>query len=873
MYHSKTSSQVIKELNTDERLGLSTQQANELLSKNGKNKLNEKKKKTNFTRFIEQFKDVMILILLVAAAISFVIACFEGEVKEFFEPLLILLIVVMNAIIGVAQESKAEKALDALKNLSAPHARVLRNGKEEIINAEDIVVGDIVKLEAGDFIPADCRLIQSVSLKSEESALTGESVPSEKDASAQVDEKAPIGDRTNMVFSGCSITYGSATAVVVRTGMNTEMGKIANLLDGESDGKTPLQQKLASLGKYLGILALAVCGIIFVVGITSGLEVIDIFMTAVSLAVSAIPEGLPAIVTVVLAIGVQRMVKKNAIIRRLPAVETLGSASVICSDKTGTLTQNRMTLVKAWLNDGDITEDISSNNSDKIVELLSVATLCCNGSVGFEGEKAVHIGDPTETAIIYAAHVNGKEKSSLESENPRLAELPFDSDRKLMTTVNKVNGKNLVIVKGAFDVLAGRCIAGDVERAKQVNDEMSSNALRVIAVAYKYIDTVPSTPECEELENGLTLYGLVGMIDPPRIEAAEAVKVCRKAGIKPVMITGDHIVTATAIAKQLGIFADGDRAITGAELDNMTDSELDGAVEDIAVYARVSPENKIRIVKAWQRSDKVVAMTGDGVNDAPALKAADIGCAMGITGTDVAKGAADMTLTDDNFATIVDAVREGRGIYANIKKVVGFLLGTNIGEVIAVFAAMMICHQTPLLSMQLLWINLVTDSLPAIALGMEDVEKDVMDQSPKPKKEGLFARGYGAKIIIWGIMFGTLSLAAFFIGKGGINGADLECGRTMAFMTLALSQVIQSFNMRSEHSLFKTGLFGNKKLNLSVLVSLALVAIVLFTPLSVAFGMIYLTVEQYLIGFGLALIPVAVMELMKLIEALIKKNK
>ncbi len=873
MYHNESISDVIKNLNTDEKKGLSDSQVSERSSEYGKNKLNEKKKKTTLARFIEQFKDVMILILLVAAAISFVIACIEGQPKEFFEPLLILVIVVMNAIIGVAQESKAEKALDALKNLSAPHARVIRDGKELIINAEDLVPGDIIRLEAGDFVPADCRLLQSVSLKSEESALTGESVPSEKDALAVVDEKAPIGDRTNMVFSGCSITYGTAVAVVVRTGMNTEMGKIANLLDGEDDGKTPLQQKLASLGKYLGILALAVCGIIFVVGITSGMDVIDIFMTAVSLAVSAIPEGLPAIVTVVLAIGVQRMVKKNAIIRRLPAVETLGSASVICSDKTGTLTQNRMTLVKAWLDEGDITEDISNSNSEKIVGLLTTACLCCNGAIEIEGEKISHIGDPTETAIIYASYINGKDKNALEAESPRLAELPFDSDRKLMTTVNKVNGKNLVIVKGAFDVLEKRCIAGNVDRARQVNDEMSRNALRVLTVAYKYIDNVPAEPTFEELENGLTLMGLVGMIDPPRKEAADAVKVCRRAGIKPVMITGDHIVTATAIAKQLGIYTDGDNAITGAQLDNMTDAELDAAVENIAVYARVSPENKIRIVKAWQRKERVVAMTGDGVNDAPALKAADIGCAMGITGTDVAKGASDMTLTDDNFATIVDAVREGRGIYSNIKKVVGFLLGTNIGEVITVFASMMICREAPLLSMQLLWINLVTDSLPAIALGMEDVEKGIMDEKPKPKNEGLFAKGYGVKIVIWGLMFGIISLASYFIGKGQIVGGNIEAGRTMAFLTLALSQVIQAFNMRSERSIFKTGLFGNKKLNLSVLVSLSLIAVVLFTPLSIPFGMIHLTLEQYIYGISLALVPVAVMEIMKLIESIIKKKK
>lgn len=546
-----------------------------------------------------------------------------------------------------------------------------------------------------------------------------------------------------MIFSGCSVTYGTATAVVTATGMDTEMGKIANLLENEEEGQTPLQKKLAQLGKYLGILAIAACAIIFIVGIVNGIPVMEIFMTAVSLAVSAIPEGLPAIVTIVLSIGVQRMVKKNAIIRRLPAVETLGSASIICSDKTGTLTQNRMTLVEAYW-DGGKTEKVSTQNSAEIRRLLQYATLCCDGSIVFHGSEQQHIGDPTETAIILAAHQNGITQESLSREYPRLAEIPFDSDRKLMSTVNRIDGQNIVIVKGAFDMMAQRCIQGDLDTAKRITEEMSSSALRVLAVAYKKIDEVPDSPTSDELENGLTFLGLVGMIDPPRPEAKEAVATCRKAGIKPVMITGDHVVTASAIAKELGILQPSDRAITGSELDAMTDSQLDEQVENIAVYARVSPENKIRIVKAWQRKGQVVSMTGDGVNDAPALKAADIGCAMGITGTDVAKGAADMTLTDDNFATIVDAVREGRGIYANIKKVVGFLLGTNIGEIITVFAAMLLWHKTPLLSMQLLWINLVTDSMPAIALGMEAVEPDIMEQKPKPKNEGIFAHGLGS---------------------------------------------------------------------------------------------------------------------------------
>ncbi len=869
IFYHETGENVLKELGSDASYGLTDEQVLQRKQQYGENRLREKKKKTNLQRFLDQFKDVMILILIGAALISFVVACVEGNPKEFFEPALILLIVVVNAIMGVMQESKAEKALDALKGLSAPHARAIRNGVETILNASELVPGDIIRLEAGDFIPADARLLHSVSLKSEESALTGESVPSEKDARSIVDQNAPLGDRNNMIFSGCSITYGTATAVVTATGMDTEMGKIANLLENEEEGQTPLQKKLAQLGKYLGILAIAACAIIFIVGIVNGIPVMEIFMTAVSLAVSAIPEGLPAIVTIVLSIGVQRMVKKNAIIRRLPAVETLGSASIICSDKTGTLTQNRMTLVEAYW-DGGKTEKVSTQNSAEIRRLLQYATLCCDGSIVFHGSEQQHIGDPTETAIILAAHQNGITQESLSREYPRLAEIPFDSDRKLMSTVNRIDGQNIVIVKGAFDMMTQRCIQGDLDTAKRITEEMSSSALRVLAVAYKKIDEVPDSPTSDELENGLTFLGLVGMIDPPRPEAKEAVATCRKAGIKPVMITGDHVVTASAIAKELGILQPSDRAITGSELDAMTDSQLDEQVENIAVYARVSPENKIRIVKAWQRKGQVVSMTGDGVNDAPALKAADIGCAMGITGTDVAKGAADMTLTDDNFATIVDAVREGRGIYANIKKVVGFLLGTNIGEIITVFAAMLLWHKTPLLSMQLLWINLVTDSMPAIALGMEAVEPDIMEQKPKPKNEGIFAHGLGVRVVLQGFMFGILTLIGFQVGEQ-VTGT-LAGGQTMAFMVLALSQVVQAFNMRSVHSLFQIGFFGNHKLNWAALLSIVLVAIVLFTPVRVAFGLVILPWKLYLLALGLILTPLVVMEISKAL-GLLKHQK
>ncbi|MBE5742698.1 MAG: cation-translocating P-type ATPase [Clostridiales bacterium] len=879
--HSQNVNEVLSALSTDQTKGLTSAQVAENVEKFGPNKLEEKKKKSLVARFFEQFKDVMIIILLIAAAISLGVAIYQAvknnhlDVVEMVEPFLILAIVLLNAIIGVAQESKAENALEALKNMSAPHARVIRDGVEKIVMSADLVPGDIIKLEAGDFVPADARLIKSVNLKSEESALTGESVPSEKFADASVKEKAPIGDRTNMVFSGCSITYGTALAVVTATGMQTEMGKIAGILANEKESKTPLQERLAKLGGMLGILVLGICAVMFTVQLVrDGLgfdNIVGSFMSAISLAVSAIPEGLPAVVTIVLSIGVQRMVKRNAIIRRLPAVETLGSSSVICSDKTGTLTQNRMTLVKTYVDGGEITE-FNGKAEGETYKMLCYGSLCSDGKVVFENGAEKHIGDPTETAIVLAAHKAGGEQDDLNEQFPRKAELPFDSDRKLMTTVNIVNGKPIAIVKGAFDVIAQRTVKGDVERARIACDEMSSNALRVLAVAYKELDKVPEKATFEELENGLTFIGLVGMIDPPRPECKVAVETCRQAGIKPVMITGDHIVTATAIAKELGIFVDGDKALTGAQLDEMSDEELDREVRNISVYARVSPENKIRIVKAWQKKGEVVSMTGDGVNDAPALKAADIGCAMGITGTDVAKGAADMTLTDDNFATIVDAVKEGRGIYENIKKVVGFLLSTNLAEVLVVFITTVILGSisvhlgNPFSPIQLLWINLVTDSLPAIALGMEAVESDVMYHRPKPKNESLFARGLGLKIFLNGILLTVTTIIGYLIGyyQGGAGAHGHVVGSSMAFMILAMSQLVQALNMRSSHSLFKVGFFTNKTMNLSLLVCTALTAFVLFVPgVNGVFGMENLVWWLYLVGLGLSLVPILFMEIAK----------
>jgi len=861
--HSENLNALLKRLGVDSSGGLSTADAARKLTEDGPNRLAEKKGPTMLQRFLAQFKDAMIVILLVAAAISFYLALQGHDAKEFFEPALILLIVLLNAIMGTVQESRAEKSLEALKKLSAPHARVLRDGVETVIDAADLVCGDIILVEAGDFVPADARLIESANLKVEESALTGESVPSEKDASLELADDAPLGDRKNMIYSGCSVTYGRGRAVVTATGMSTEVGKIAGLLAGEKEEGTPLQKKLAKLGRYLGVMAIAICAVIFVIGLIDGMKAIDIFMVSVSLAVSAIPEGLPAIVTIVLSIGVTRMVKRNAIIRKLPAVETLGGASVICSDKTGTLTQNRMTLVRALDlitgEDAQITPDCSPS----IRALLEMGALCCDGSVTVENGTEKHIGDPTETSIVAAALKNGMPKEQLNQTFPRVAEAPFDSDRKRMSVVVKRDGKYQVIVKGGFDTVAPLCVAGNITAAGNWVTEVSAQAIRVLAVAVKELDQLPGVISPETLECDLTMVGLVGMIDPPREEARVAVARCREAGIKPVMITGDHVLTASAIARQLGIQLDGDDAITGAELAQMSEEDLDKRVRTISVYARVSPEDKIRIVKAWQKQGEIVAMTGDGVNDAPALKAADIGCAMGITGTDVAKGAADMTLTDDNFATIVHAVEEGRGIYANIQKAVVFLLGTNIGEVLTTLIAMLMWKEAPFLSMQLLWINLVTDSLPAIALGMEAVESDVMKQKPRPKTEGLFAHGRAIQIALYGLMFSVLTLFAFQWGRNH-TGLGLEGGRTLAFLVMGMLQVIHAFNMRSNRSLFQLKPFSNRNMNLAALASTAMMALVLFVPpVAEIFGLIMLPARFYLVGLGLSFVPVVILEIFK----------
>ncbi|MDD2418193.1 MAG: calcium-translocating P-type ATPase, PMCA-type [Oscillospiraceae bacterium] len=883
IWYSSPQEQILRELNADLNMGLAEKDANERLKTYGYNKLNEKPPRSFLRRFLDQLKDVMVIILMIAAAISLGVSIYNvtlgDEPPEWIEPIVIMVIVLVNGILGVVQESKAEAALNALKNMSAPSARVLRDGVLKTIKSTELVPGDIVDIESGDMVPADCRLISSASLRCDESALTGESVPTEKDGGATVSEISSLGDRLNMVYAGCAVSYGHARAVVVETGMNTEMGKIATMLENEGEGQTPLQVKLAQMGKTLGILAVGICGLIFVVGLFSEMQMMEMFMVAISLAVAAIPEGLPAIVTIVLAIGVQRLVAKNAIIRRLPAVETLGSASVICSDKTGTLTQNRMTLVRVY--NGKNTISLEDSIPESAIALIRLATLCTDGSVRIEDGVPKHIGDPTETAIVAAALKYGIFKEELVVEHPRVGEIPFDSERKLMTTINMIENQNVVIVKGAPDILFGRCIWDDEENrksAEQANGDMGRDALRVLAVGYKTIDSLPMDLPPDELESGLTFGGLVGMIDPPRPEVINAIDECDSAGIRTVMITGDHIITASAIAKELGILNDESEAISGNQLAEMSDEELFENIRHYRVYARVTPSDKIRIVKAWQQAGETVAMTGDGVNDAPALKAADIGCAMGITGTDVAKGAADMTLTDDNFATIVTAVREGRGIYDNIRKAVHFLLSCNLGEIITVFLSMLIWKESPLMPIQLLWVNLVTDSLPAIALGMEPVEYDVMSRRPRSKSENIFSNGLGIRVSLQGTLIGLLTLAAYFIGSRVMipQGAepDLALGESMAFATLALSQLIHAFNVRSNHSLFKIGFHTNKYMLGAFAASFLLMASVLFfPPLQDIFKVDQMSQTQWGIIAALSISPLFIVEIVKGIRHLIIKNK
>ena len=888
-WFNKTVDEAISTLKTDAEKGLSQEEVLKRQEKYGLNELKAKKKKSLIVKFLEQFKDFMIIILIISAIISGVIGVAQGE--GITDTIIILIVITVNAIIGVAQENKAEKSLEALQKLSSHVAKVMRNGKLEVIPSKELVPGDIVILDTGDYVPADLRIIEAVNLKSQEAALTGESVPVEKMAAKIEDGKIGIGDRINMLFSSSLITYGRGKAVVVETGMNTEVGKIADIINTAEESGTPLQQKLDKLGKTLGIVALVICAIIFVVGLLYGKEPIHMFMTAVSLAVAAIPEGLPAVFTIVLAIGVQRMVKRNAIVKKLPAVETLGSASVICSDKTGTLTQNKMTVEKVFC-DGVLVD--LDNAKDMIdIQKLVYSSMLCNDTKISENQELT--GDPTETALVDMAFKLDFDPT-VYGRFPRVAEIPFDSDRKLMTTVHEENGKYIVYTKGGVDELLSICnsyilegdIKQDLEEYKEIirknNEDMAQNALRVLAMAYKVLDHKPEGEEIKELESNLTYIGMVGMIDPPRLEAKAAVEECKSAGIKTVMITGDHKITAIAIAKSLGILENDDEAITGTELEEMSDEDLIKNVRKYSVYARVSPEHKVRIVKAWQANGEIVAMTGDGVNDAPSLKIADIGCAMGVVGTDVAKEAADVILTDDNFATVVSAVEEGRRIYDNILKAIQFLLSSNIGEIVVLFLAILI---TPLLGkafniditlietllpIQILWINLVTDSLPALALAVDPPAKDIMQRKPlKNSKKGIFTKGMTWRIIYQGIMIGLITLAAFIIGLSteGISQEEkVKTGQTMAFYVLALGELVHVFNIRdNKKSIFKTGIFNNGKLILANLVSASLMFVILFTPaLRDIFSLVLLPKQHIFEIILLVLTPVFVVELLKLFK-------
>lgn len=864
-WHNMSYSEVCKNLDTDIKKGLSSSQAQSRLEKYGKNALTQKKKQSIFIKFLSQFKDFMVLILLIASGISFVTAFVSGD-GDFIDPIMILIIVILNAVVGTVQECRAEKAIDALKKLSAPHTKVIRNGKLITVLSDELVRGDIISFESGDLICADCRIIESSSLKAEESALTGESVPSDKHFDNILPKDTPIADRNNMLFSSTFITSGHGKAIVVETGMDTQVGKIAEMIDSEETPDTPLQKSLAKTGRILGISALIICVVIFILGLIQKVQPLEMFMISISLAVAAIPEGLPAVVTIVLALGVRKMALHRAIIRHLPAVETLGSASVICSDKTGTLTQNKMTVVNVSSPSGTV----NANSSDGIF-ILSLASLC-NNSVFSENKNTFKAeGDPTETAIVTACANAGKYKNTLDREFPRVHEIPFSSKSKRMTTVHKLNtGGYRVITKGACDVLLSLCThsrtgtnisAANKSRITSINNSLAQQAMRVIAVAYK---DCPTMPKENELESNLIFCGLIGMTDPPRPQAKSAVAMCRKAGIHTVMITGDHIITARAVAKEIGIYKDGDKAITGNELDMIPQNELERDIYKYTVFARVSPEHKVRIVKAFQSRGAVTAMTGDGVNDAPALRCADIGCAMGINGTDVAKNSADMILTDDNFSTIVEAVEQGRGIFENIRKTVHFLLSSNIGEILTVLCAFLCRLPSPLLAIQLLWVNLVTDSLPALALGVEPSDPDIM-KKPSDTKKSIFSGGAGRNIIIEGCFIGALAFLAFTIGRVFFDTSNEPViGRTMTFAVLSISQLVHSFNLKSEHSIFKTGIFGNAKLVFAFIIGLVMQISVISIPfLAEIFKAVPLNSLQWLIVAVLSIVPLFVVEIEK----------
>ena len=867
MWQTLNLSELKHKLKTNYQYGLTADEVNRRFQEYGENKLDDKPKEGIIIKFFKQFNDFMIIILIIASIVSAVIEKIQGS-NDYLDSIIIIAIVVFNAIMGIVQEAKAEKSLEALQNMTAPIVKVRREGRIKQIHSSELVPGDIVILEAGNFVPADCRLINAYNLKAEESSLTGETVPIDKNAAVILDEKVGIGDCVNMVFATTVIVNGHGEGVIVETGMNTKVGKIAKMIITNESPETPIQRKLSEVGKTLGLACLGICAIIFFIGILKKIPPIEMFMTSVGLAVAAIPEGLPAIVTIVLSIGVTIMAKKNSIIRKLPAVETLGSSSVICSDKTGTLTQNKMKVVEVS-NLGTRTE--MSQNSNFVIEL---ATMCTDVEISYDEGKTNISGDPTEIAIVEECYKRGKTKKSLYNQFERINDIPFDSSRKMMTTIHRIGNKYRIITKGAPDVLLKRCskyfsnnqisslAMSNIKSVEQQNENMAAKALRVIAVAYKDVDVLPKKIQSNYIENDLIFVGLIGMIDPPRDGVKEAIATCRKAGIKTVMITGDHITTANAIATELGILKKNDLSITGAELDRLSKSEFKNNIMKYSVFARVTPEHKVEIVKAFQGTGAVVAMTGDGVNDAPALKNADIGIAMGLNGTDVAKNAADMVLTDDNFVTIVEAVKYGRTIFNNIRKAIHFLIATNVGEIVTIFLGLLIGMRSPLLAIQLLWINLITDSLPAIALGLENPDKNIMDEKPRNPKKSIFADGLWGRIIVEGSMIGILNLLAFTIGKSFYN---LEVGRTMAFVSLGLLELVHSFNIRTDESIFKTGLFQNKYLILAFLGGAFLQTIVVVVPqFAEVFKLTNLTLEQWLYTIGISFTPVILMEIQKI---------
>lgn len=881
MWFTKSQEAVLKELNVNSKTGLSTEEAKNRLEKYGLNKLKGKPKKSLLQLFLAQLKDVLIYVLIGAAVINIIAHGTEGIP----DALIILTVVLINALVGVIQESKAEKALEALQQMTAPKSLVRRNGEVIEINSEELVPGDILIIDAGRYIPADVRLIESANLQIQESSLTGESVPSEKNADfITSDEKISVGDKENMAFMSTIAIYGRGEGVVVATAMDTEIGKIAKILDEDENMLTPLQIKLEELGKTLGYGALAICGIIFVVGMLQGRQVVEMFMTSISLAVAAIPEGLVAIVAIVLSLGVKSMSRKNAIVRKLPAVETLGAVNIICSDKTGTLTQNKMTVVKTYTLDNlkDISDERNQKANVDETELIRSFVLCSDASI----DGGQDIGDPTEVALVVLGDKFNLEKNTLNAEYKRVGENPFDSDRKLMSTLNEEGNKFRVHTKGAIDNILMRSnrilVNGEIlpitDEAKakilKVAENMSDDALRVLGVAFKDVDTEIAP---EEMEKDLVVVGIVGMIDPPRIEVKDSIEEAKRAGITPIMITGDHKNTAVAIAKELGIATDISQSLTGSEIDSIPDEKFAKEINNYRVFARVSPEHKVKIVRAFKKQGNIVSMTGDGVNDAPSLKSADIGVAMGITGTDVSKGASDMILTDDNFTTIVHAIEEGRNIYNNIKKTIMFLLSCNLGEVLCVFFATVFGWAMPLVPTQLLWVNLITDTLPAISLGMDPGDKDVMNRKPRDPKESFFAEGAGMRAIVGGVLIGILTLVAFYLGiihsgdvpiKEAKDGTEIVTyGRTMAFIVLTFSQLFYSLSMRnSKKTIFEVGFFSNMFLIISIIISIILqVLLISIPPIAEMFKVTALDPSHWGMVIGLSLIPFAINEIIKVV--------